>query len=256
MKDYGLTGKVALVTGAGRGMGRAIAEAFAAEGAKVIVAEISKGSGQAVADAIVNRGGEARFVHCDVSKAASVDALMTATLEAYGRLDCACNNAAIDNEGSLFAEVDDAAAEAVFDVNLKGVFLCMKRQISQMLAQGNGGSIVNLTSISAQRPHLTGSVYSGTKAGVVAMTKGAAVTYAPQGIRINMVAPGAIDTPMMDENLIRFNISRKEMIAALSLNGRLGRTDEIAEAVLWLSSGLATFCFGHVLAVDGGYLSR
>ncbi|MQP68331.1 glucose 1-dehydrogenase [Niveispirillum sp. SYP-B3756] len=255
MKNYGLGGKVALVTGAGRGMGRAIAEGFAQQGAKVIVAEVDTASGQEVEAAIRQAGGDARFVHCDVSNAASVDALMAATLETYGRLDCACNNAAIDKEASLFADVSDEMADMLYGVNFRGVFLCMKRQIKQMLTQG-GGTIVNITSISAQRPHLTGSVYSGTKAGVVAMTKGAAMTYGDKGVRINMVAPGGIDTPMLAENVARVGLDSRALAKMLSVNGRLGTPEEIAEAVLWLSSDLSTFCFGHVLAVDGGYLSR
>lgn len=256
MKDYGLQGKVALVTGAGRGMGRAIAEGFASEGAKVVVAEIDPVSGEIVAEGIRQAGGDALFVRCDVAEAASIDNLMSETLAAFGRLDCACNNAAIDQEGGLFADVDDAMVDRLFEINFRGVFLGMKQQIKQMLAQGGGGTIVNIASISAQRPHLTGSVYSGTKAGVVAMTKGAAMTYGGRGVRINLVAPGAIDTPMMTENLARFGLEADEMAKALSINGRLGRPEEIAEAVLWLSSDLSSFTFGHVLAVDGGYLSR
>lgn len=256
MKDYGLGGKVAVVTGAGRGMGEAIAEGFAAEGAKVIVAEIDAASGMSVTERIRKAGGEAHFVRCDVSDSASVDAMMAETLRIYGRLDCACNNAGIDQESALFADVDDAIVDRLVGVNFRGIFLCMKRQIRQMIAQGSGGTIVNIASISATRPHLTGSVYSGTKAGVVAMTKGAAVTYAPKGVRINMVAPGAIDTPMLQENIQRFGMKPQDMLGNLSINGRFGRPAEIAEAVLWLSSDLASYSYGHVLAVDGGYLSR
>jgi glucose 1-dehydrogenase len=132
----------------------------------------------------------------------------------------------------------------------------MQSEIKQMLAQGSGGTIVNISSVSATRPHITGSVYSGTKAGIEAMSKGAAVTYAPLGIRINMVAPGAIDTPMLKENLAAAGLDPQQVLAGYSLIQRFGRPQEIAEAVLWLSSSLASFTFGHVLAVDGGYLSR
>jgi NAD(P)-dependent dehydrogenase (short-subunit alcohol dehydrogenase family) len=256
MKDYGLAGKVAVVTGAGRGMGEAIARAFAAEGAKVIVAEIDTGTGRAVADSIRSVGGEARFVHADVSNGPSIEALMKTTLEVYGKVDCACNNAAIDQESGLFADVTDTMADRLIALNFRGVYACMKSQIKQMLAQGTGGTIVNISSVSAARPHITGSVYSGTKAGVEAMTKGAAVTYAPMGIRINMVAPGAIDTPMLKESLADAKLDPKQVLAGYSLIQRFGRPEEIAEAVLWLSSGLASYTFGHVLAVDGGYLSR
>lgn len=256
MKDYGLAGKVALVTGAGRGMGEAIAKGFAAEGAKVIVAEIDTASGHTVVEAIQAAGGEARFVHADVSSPASIRALMDTTLQTYGRLDCACNNAAIDKESALFADVDDAMADKVIALNFRGVYLLMKLQIKQMLAQKSSGTIVNISSVSAARPHITGSVYSGTKAGVQAMTKAAAVTYGSQGIRINMVAPGAIDTPMLKQSLADSKIDPKELLPNYSLVGRFGRPEEIAEAVLWLSSNLSTFTFGHVLAVDGGYLSR
>jgi NAD(P)-dependent dehydrogenase (short-subunit alcohol dehydrogenase family) len=256
MKDYGLDGKVALVTGAGRGMGAAIAKGFAAEGAKVIVAEVNEQSGRAVVEAIRAAGGEARFVHTDVSNPASVHALLAATLTAYGRLDCACNNAAIDRESALFADVEDSMADQIIALNFRGVYSCMKGQIKQMVAQGGGGTIVNISSVSATRPHITGSVYSGTKAGVEAMTQGAAVTYAPSGIRINMVAPGAIDTPMLKQSLADAKLEPESVLTGYSLINRFGRPQEIAEAVLWLSSSLASFTFGHVLAVDGGYLSR
>lgn len=256
MKDYGLAGKIALVTGAGRGMGQAIAEGFAAEGARVVIAEIDEATGRAVQDAIRASGGDAHFVRCDISDATSVDNLLAETLGVYGRLDCACNNAAIDQEFALLADVEDDMADRVTAINFRGTFLCMKRQIRQMLSQGDGGTIVNFTSVSALRPHITGSVYSGTKAGVIAMTKGAAVTYAPQGIRINMVAPGAIDTPMLQTAMATVGISEADMAAGYSLIGRTGRTAEIAEAVLWLSSILSSYTMGHVLAVDGGYLSR
>jgi glucose 1-dehydrogenase len=256
MKDYGLDGKVALVTGAGRGMGEAIAKGFAAEGAKVIVAEINERTGGAVADAIRAAGGEARFVKTDVSDTASVRAMMAATLESYGRIDCACNNAAIDQEAGLFADVEESMADRLIALNFRGVYACMRSQIKQLLAQGSGGTIVNISSVSATRPHITGSVYSGTKAGIEAMSKGAAVTYAPMGIRINMVAPGAIDTPMLKESLAEARIDPKQVLAGYSLIERFGRVEEIAEAVLWLSSKLASYTFGHVLAVDGGYLSR
>jgi glucose 1-dehydrogenase len=256
MKDYGLAGKVALVTGAGRGMGEAIARGFAAEGAKVIVAEINQSTGRAVVESIRAAGGEARFVHTDVSSNASIQAMMAATLASYGKLDCACNNAAIDQEAGLLADVDDTMAERLIALNFRGVYACMKSQIRQMLAQGSGGTIVNISSVSAARPHITGSVYSGTKAGVESMSKGAAVTYAPMGIRINLVAPGAIDTPMLKESLAEAQLDPQQVLAGYSLIKRFGRPQEIAEAVLWLSSSLASYTFGHVLAVDGGYLSR
>jgi NAD(P)-dependent dehydrogenase (short-subunit alcohol dehydrogenase family) len=256
MKDYGLNGKVALVTGAGRGMGEAIARSFAAEGAKVIVAEVNERTGREVTDSIRAAGGEARFVPADVSKTASIQSLMAATLDAYGRLDCACNNAAVDEEAGPFADTDEPLADRLIALNFRGVYACMRAEIKQMLAQKSGGTIVNISSVSAARPHITGSVYSGTKAGVEAMSKGAAVTYAPMGIRINMVAPGAIDTPMLKENLAAAGLSPKQVMAGYSLLERFGRPQEIAEAVLWLSSSLASFTFGHVLAVDGGYLSR
>lgn len=256
MKDYGLAGKVALVTGAGRGMGQAISLAFAREGAKVVAAEIDRDSGEATARAIIEAGGQARFVHCDVADPASLDALMADALAVYGRIDCACNNAAIDQEAALLADVDDAMFDRTVAINFAGVFGGMKRQVRQMLAQGDGGTIVNMVSINAARPQPTGAVYSGTKAAVVAMSKAAAVAYASQGVRINMVAPGAIDTPMLRENMDTHALDPARVAPTMSVNGRFGQVEEIAEAVLWLSSGLSTYCFGHVLAVDGGYLSR
>lgn len=179
---------------------KAIAEGFAREGAKVIGAEIDQASGEAVALAIRVTSGEARLVHCDVSSGASLGQLTIKTIGTSGRHDCACNNAAIEREALLLVNVTDHDFERTVTVNFYGVFSSMRRQIKAMSTQEGGGSIVNIVSINATRPQPTGAVCNGTKAAVVAVTK-AAVSYASQGARINMVVPSAIDTPMLHENM-------------------------------------------------------
>lgn len=248
-------GKVALVTGAASGMGRATAQAFAAAGARVVAADVAVDGGEETVAGIIRDGGEAVFVRTDVSQAADVEAAVRAAARTYGGLDCACNAAAIETETTLLADCEEATFDRLLAVNLKSVFLCLKYEIRAMLEQG-GGAIVNIASTNSFRPLPRQSVYTATKHGVVGMTKTAAIEYAGSGIRINAVAPGAIDTPMLRNAMAARGSKEEDVLARLSLTGRFGRPAEIASAVLWLCSDQASYTMGHVLSVDGGYLAR
>jgi NAD(P)-dependent dehydrogenase (short-subunit alcohol dehydrogenase family) len=248
-------GQVALVTGASGGMGRATARAFAAAGAQVIAADIAIDGGEETAGMIKRDGGEAVFVRTDVSQAGDVEAAVRTAVETFGGLDCAANVAAIETETTLLADCDEATFDRLVAVNLKSVFLCMKYQISAMLERG-GGAIVNIASTNSFRPQPKQAVYTATKHGVVGLTKAAAIEYAGAGIRVNAVAPGAIDTPMLRGAMAARGSAEQDVLARLSLTGRFGRPDEIASAVLWLCSEDSAYTMGHVLAVDGGYLAR
>jgi glucose 1-dehydrogenase len=248
-------GKVALVTGAASGMGRATAKAFAAAGARVVAADIAADGGQETVAAIKRDGGDATFVRTDVSQAADVEAAVRAAMRNFGGLDCACNAAAIETETTLLADCEEATFDRLLAVNLKSIFLCMKYEIRAMLERG-GGAIVNIASVNSFRPLPKQSVYTATKHGVVGMTKTAAIEYAGAGIRINAVAPGAIDTPMLRGAMAARGSAEEDVLSRLTLTGRFGRPAEIASAVLWLCSDEASYTMGHVLSVDGGYLAR
>jgi NAD(P)-dependent dehydrogenase (short-subunit alcohol dehydrogenase family) len=255
MADYQLDGKVVLVTGGARGMGRAIALAFANEGATVVITDIDDDGARATVSEIEAAGGQGRFIRADVSVPAEVEALVAGAVEAYGSIDCACNNAGIELEAGPLADIGDDVFDRLVAVNLKGVFLCMKHQIKQMQRQA-GGTIVNIGSINSLRPQPTGAVYTSTKAALVGLSRSAANIYAAEGIRINMVLPGAIDTPMLAQKMRDVGLTESDIVDDLSLIGRFGRPEEVAEAVLWLSSPKSSYTFGHLLAVDGGYLAR
>lgn len=246
------TGKVALVTGAGSGIGRASAFAFAGAGARVVVSDLSVRGGEETVRMIAAAGGEATFVRADVSQAGEVEALLARTIETYGRLDCAHNNAGVIAFGDIVTCTEDDW-DRVIGVNLKGVWLCLKYEIPQMVAQG-GGAIVNTASVAGLSGTGGAVAYGASKHGVVSLTKSAARTYAPAGIRINAVCPGYADTPMADAIFER-SPGMEEQIAARHAVGRLGRPEEIAAAVLWLCSDAATFVTGHPMVVDGGYLA-
>ena len=236
-------------------MGRAIALAFAAAGSRVIVSDVADAGGEETVDLVHAAGGEAQYVHADVSKSADVQAMVTAAVDAYGGLDFAVNAAAIEFEVDYLADLADEDWDRMIDVNLKSVFLCMKHEINAMLA-GNGGAIVNIASTNSYRPQAHQSAYTASKFGVLGLTKSAAVDYAPRGIRINAICPGSIDTPMLRGAMAKRGRDPQEVADRLSLIGRFGTVDEIAGAALWLCSGAAGFTMGHALAVDGGYLSR
>jgi glucose 1-dehydrogenase len=222
----------------------------------VVAADINANAGNATAAAIRANGGEAIHVACDVSDEQSVRAMVAATVETYGRLDCAVNNAAITPDLLPIAEADMAAWDRVIAVDLRGVMLCMKYQIRQMLAQGSGGSIVNISSVSGVRPQPANPAYVAAKHGVIGLTKAGSLDYAPKGIRVNAVLPGAIDTPMLREALDSNGFTEEGFAPMLSLLGRFGKPEEVAEASAWLCSDASSYVTGHSLAVEAGYLTR
>ena len=245
-----LDGKSALITGGGGGIGRATALIFAREGARLAVADAA-GDAAAETVALVNKaGGQAIALSGDVTDTTAVKAMVDATISAYGRVDCAFNNAGIEQALAYTAEIPDEAFERILRVNLGGVFYCMKYQIPIMLKNG-GGSIVN-TSSGAGVVGIRGQgAYCASKHGVIGLTKSAALEYGKDGVRINAVCPGIIDTPMIGRFTQGTEENRKRMIAQEPI-GRLGRPEEIANTVLWLCSDVAGFAIGHAVVVDGG----
>lgn len=246
--------KIALVTGAGSGIGRATALVFAREGAKVVVSDIVVEGGQETVQQIEAAGGEAIFVKADVSQAADVETLVAKTVETYGRLDCAFNNAGI--EGSVKPTID--CTEEEFDrtiaVNLTGVWLCMKYEIQQMLSQG-GGTIVNTASAAGLVGFPGLPDYVASKHGVVGLTKTAALEYAKSGIRVNAVCPGVIQTPMVERGA-QLSPGFDELAVSMEPVGRFGQPAEIGEAVVWLCSDAASFVTGIPMQVDGGLVAQ
>lgn len=254
---YDFRGRTALVTGAGSGMGRAVALAFAQAGANLVLADRDEAQGEAVAAAIEAEGGNALAVRTDISQGADVDALLAAAIDQFGTVDMACNAAGIDIERTEFVDCADEVFDKVIDVNLRGSFLCMRGQIRQMLAQGAGGAIVNLASVAAIRARSDTSVaYSASKAGLIALGRNAAMRYARDGIRVNTICPGAIRTPMLEASMIAMGVEADQLGAGYGAIGRIGSPEEVADAVLWLCSPASAFIVGHVLPVDGGYLAR
>lgn len=247
-------GKIALVTGAGSGIGRASARAFAREGAKVVVVDVVVGGGEETVAMIKADGGDAVFVRCDVSSAAEVEAAVKTAVDTYGRLDCAHNNAGI--EGPMTSTVDYAEADwdRLLGINLKGEWLCMKYEIPRMLARG-GGAIVNTASFAGIVGMEGLASYSASKFGVVGISKVAALEYGSMGIRVNAVCPGPIRTSMIDR-LVEANPAVEAELLARSPMARLGRPEEIAEAVVWLCSDRASFVNGHAMAVDGAFTAQ
>ena len=249
-----VAGKIALVTGGSSGIGRASSLAFAREGAKVVVSDVSAEAGQETVQLIQNAGGEASFVAADVSKAAEVEALIATCVDTYGRLDCAHNNAGIEGPGAPTAEYSEEGWDQVIAINLTGVWLCLKYEIPEMLKHG-GGAIVNTSSAAGLLGFRGGSAYVASKHGVVGLTKTAALEYAKSGVRVNAVCPGAIDTPMMGR-ITGHKPQRAERMAASEPVGRMGSPEEIAEAVVWLCSDAASFVTGHAMSVDGGLVAQ
>lgn len=244
------SGQVALVTGGAAGIGRATALAFATEGLKVVVADLDAAGGQGTVDLIRAAGGEALFVTCNVTREADVQQLLACTIEAYGRLDYAFNNAGIEIEQGRLAEGSEAEFDAIMGVNVKGVWLCMKYQLPLLLAQG-GGAIVNTASVAGLGAAPKMSIYSASKHAVIGLTKSAAIEYAKKKIRVNAVCPAVIDTDMF-RRAYEADPRKAEYAAAMHPVGRIGKVEEIASAVLYLCSDGAAFTTGHALAVDGG----
>ena len=246
----GLRGRVAFVTGAGTGIGRATALAFAREGASVVAAGHVREQIEDTAKLIEQSGGRALGVTCDVTKADEVKAAIERTIEAFDHLDFAFNNAGIEQPIAPLAEITEDAWDRLMDVNLRGVFLCMKHQIPLMLKQG-GGVIVNTSSGAGVKGFAGQAAYCATKFAIVGLTKAAALDYANSNIRVNVVCPGIIETPMMD----RFSGGTpegRERVIAQEPVGRIGKPEEIAAAVIWLCSDAAAFVIGHAMVIDGG----
>ncbi len=243
-------GKVALVTGGGGGIGRASALAFAKAGAKVAVVDLAPAAGQDTVAMIEAAGGTAIFIEADVSKALEVEAMVAATVAAFGRLDCAFNNAGIEEEHMRLAECPEAVFDRIMNVNVKGVWLCMKVQLAQMMKQG-GGSIVNTASVAGLIGAPKMSAYSGSKHAVIGLTKSAALEYGRKNIRVNAVCPGVIRTAMYDRAVLA-DAKVGPAVAQAHPIGRIGEVDEVAAVVLWLSSDAASFVTGHAHTVDGG----
>ncbi len=251
----GLDGKVALVTGGSSGIGRASALAFARAGAKVVVADMDVERGEAAVADILGGGGQACFVRADVTRSADVQAMVAATVERFGQLDCALNNAGIEGVvGVPIDEAQEADWDRVIDINLKGVWLCLQHEIRQMKRQG-GGSIVNTASVAGLVGGTFGAAYFASKHGVVGLSKAAAVENGTSTIRVNAVCPGVIKTEMADR-LLDNDAEREQLIAAQHPIGRLGTPEEVAEMVVWLCSDAASFVTGQALAVDGGFVAQ
>ena len=247
-----LDSRVTLITGGGSGIGRATALACAEEGNRVIVADSDAEGGEETQRQIEDRGGQALFIRADVSQTADVEALFSQAVKQYGRLDCAFNNAGIEGESVALAESTEEVWDRVLGVNLKGVWLCMKYELRQMLKQGSG-AIVNNASFLGLVGSSSNPAYTASKHGVVGLTKSAALAYAKSGIRVNAVCPGLVQSPLTDRKFASFP-ERKDAAIARHPIGRLGTTKEIAAVVVWLFSDAASFVTGHSLAVDGGYV--
>jgi NAD(P)-dependent dehydrogenase (short-subunit alcohol dehydrogenase family) len=253
MKEF--EGKVALVTGGGSGIGRATAVAFAREGAQVVIGNRNVQRGEETVSLIRKPGGTASFKRTDVLVAAEVKALVHHAVTTYGRLDVAFNNAGIEGEVKpTLVDQTEANFDAVMGVNVKGVWLSMKYEIPKMLDQG-GGAIVNCSSVAGVIAFPGIGIYAASKHAVIGLTKTAALEYSAQGIRINAVNPAVIDTEMVDRLADGMNM-KKDDLTTFHPIGRLGRVEEVAEAVLWLCSDKASFVTGHSLLVDGGFTAR
>lgn len=245
--------KVALVTGGNSGIGKATAAKFASEGAKVVIAARRLREGEAAAEEIRQNGGDAIFIQADVSRSQDVKAAVDTTVESYGRLDFAFNNAGILTDLGPMHEIEEDSWDQAMAINLRGIWLCLKYQVRQMLEQA-GGAIVNDSSVGGLRGARGASAYSASKHGVIGLTKSAALEYIQHGIRINAVCPGFIDTAMT-EQLYDDTQGRTDIVSSQP-SGRGGRPDEVAEAVTWLCSDAASFITGVALPVDGGILAK
>lgn len=248
--EASFAGRVALVTGAASGIGRGTALAFARAGAQLVLADIDADAGSALAAEIEAAGGSALFVRTDVADSQQVDHMIAAAVARFGRIDCAFNNAGIEEEHLKLAESEEALYDRMMAINVKGVWLCMRRQIAQMLVQG-GGAIVNTASVAGLVGAPRHAIYAASKHAVVGLTKSAAVEYGKKGIRINSVCPGVIRTPMLERALAR-DPNWESSLVALHPIGRLGEVPDVAAAVLWLCSEESAFLCGHQLVVDGG----
>ena len=250
-----LRNMVALVRGAASGIGRATAVAFAEAGARaVVVADVNIEGLEETAAMVRARGAEALAIRTDVSRAEDVERTVADAVAAFGRLDCAFNNAGIEGVMSPTAEIIETDWDRTLAINLTGVWLCMKAELPHLLA-ADGGAIVNCASVAGLVGFQGAASYVASKHGVVGLTKAAALDYAPTGVRINAVCPGVIQTPMIDRVLER-DPAMEAALTAMEPVGRLGRADEIADAVVWLCSDAASFVTGQAIAIDGGFVAR
>jgi NAD(P)-dependent dehydrogenase (short-subunit alcohol dehydrogenase family) len=243
-------GKVALVTGGGAGIGRATALAFAQTGARVAIVDIVEEAGREVVSAITAAGGEAMFIRADVVNAAEVEAMVARTVEAYGKIDCAFNNAGIEEEHMRLADCSEATFDRIMAINVKGVWLALKYELAAMLHSG-GGAIVNTASVAGLVAAPKMAAYCASKHAVLGLTKSAAIEYARKNIRVNAVCPGVIRTPMY-ERALQVDPKGTAQVAQMHPIGRVGEPEEVAAVVLWLCSDAAGFVTGHAHTVDGG----
>lgn len=253
MNDF-FNGKVALVTGAGSGMGLATARAFVEAGAAVALADINEEAVRSVAEKLSTEGHKTLAIHCNVADEAQVAAMVERTVSAFGRLDAAFNNAGVQSPVAETADASGDDFDRVNGINLRGVWNCMKYELRWMREQGSG-AIVNTSSIGDLIGIAGRGVYHASKHGIIGLTRSAALEYASRGIRINAVCPGIIETPMVADMLVSQAEAMKELMKEVPI-GRLGRAEEIASAVFWLCGPGASFVIGHALVVDGGYTVR
>jgi len=246
--------KVALVTGAAAGIGRATAILFAKNNIKVAISDVDEDGLQETADLIKEQGGEVLPIIADISKSTEVKNMINKTVGHFGRLDYACNNAGIEGPIATTAEYTEEDWDRVLNINLRGQWLCMKYEIPAMLE--NGGSIVNVSSILGKVGFANTPAYTAAKHGLIGLTKTAALEYSENGIRINAVCPGFIETPMLERAGITSDKETREQTISLHPIGRLGESEEVAEAIVWIASDKASFISGHSLMVDGGYIAR
>jgi NAD(P)-dependent dehydrogenase (short-subunit alcohol dehydrogenase family) len=251
---FNFAGKVAFITGASSGIGRSTAMEFAKHGANVAAIDVNTDEGGRTAYLINEKGGKAIFINCDVSKATDVKRAVEETVNKFGRLDFAFNNAGIEDAPAFTADYSEENWDRVLSINLKGVWLCMKYQIPQMLRQG-GGSIVNCSSIAGLVGFANMPAYVASKHGVLGLTKVAALDYAKLNIRVNAICPGVIQTPMVDR-FVKGNNEAKNQLTSGEPIGRVGQPEEIAAAALWLSSSQSSFVTGHSMVVDGGWVAQ
>ncbi|MHA4816104.1 SDR family NAD(P)-dependent oxidoreductase [Streptomyces aculeolatus] len=252
---YDFTGKVALVTGAAGGMGLATARAYARSGAATVLSDCNEDALRTAVEELTSAGHRALAVACDVTDEEQVRSLIDQTVEHFGRLDMAFNNAGIMIPLADAAEEEAAAFDRVNAINLRGVWACMKHELRQMRTQEDGGAIVNCSSLGGLVGNPGRASYHATKHGVIGLTSSAALEYAPRGVRINAVCPGTIETPMVADMIAKGELDPQAAAADAPI-GRLGTGEEIAEAVLWLNSPAAAYVVGVALPVDGGYVAR